>query len=109
MVPHGKRTDLVTVGQGIVLKELEKRNPDDIMDTNLQLLLVYFAARDVDLYTEARRFARAWVDDPGYEPEGMRISNADLMIVRSETGWLDAPTIEEMQMQRFTDVAADLS
>lgn len=92
-----------------MLKELTKTDPDEIIDTELQIVLVHWAAKDVDLYTEARRFARAWVDDPGYEPPGMAIRNSDLQIVRSETGWLDAPSIEEMQMQRFLDVAEDIS
>ena len=107
--PHPRRTDLVTVGQGIVLRELEKNNPDDIVDTELQLLLVYFAARDVDLYTEARRFARAWVDDPEYKPDGVTMKNSDLQIVKTTTGWLDAPTIEETQMRRFINIMDDIS
>lgn len=99
---------MITVGQGIVLKELTKTDPDEIIDTELQIVLVYWAARDVDLYTEARRFARAWVEDPSYEPEGIAMRNNDLQIVKTETGWLDAPSIEEVQMQRFTYVAKDM-
>lgn len=99
---------MITIGQGIVLKELTKTDPDEIIDTELQIVLVHWAAKNVDLYTEARRFARTWVDDQGYEPPGMAIRNSDLQIVKSETGWLDAPSIEEMQMQRFLDVAENI-
>ena len=73
-----------------------------------QYLLVHFASRDTDLYTKARKFAQAWVDDPDYKPTGMTISNDDLKIVKKETGWLDAPSIEEVQMKRFYDVGEEL-
>ena len=109
VIPHPSRRDLISVGQGIVLKEVKKTQPDDIVNTDLQLVLVYFAARDVDLYTEARKFARAWVDEPEYEPDGAIMRNTDLEIVKTESGWLDAPSIEEVQMQRFSDVANDIS
>jgi hypothetical protein len=107
VLPHPTRSDLLSVGDGIVLRILNVLGNSAYGPTS-QMLLVYWAAKDVDLQREARRFARAAVMEPGFEPDGMRIVNADLQFVRSRSEWLDAPTIEEVQMMRFADVAEEL-
>lgn len=79
----------------------------DIVD-KYQELEVYFAAREVDLYAEARRTATAWVEDPGYRPDVECVENKDLIYVGAKPEWLDAPDIEEVQMRRFADVGDEL-
>lgn len=103
VLPHPKRTDLQTVGKGIVLCE-----QINLVGPGHRTLLVYFAARDVDLYKEARRYIRSLVMEPDFQPEGIIVPNSDLQFIRSEKDWLNAPDINEVQMMRFADVGKEL-
>lgn len=107
VLPHPKRADLRSVGEGIVLYEFKTTGKTYGVDD--QDLFVFFAARDVDLYTEARRYARAMMMEPEFRPEGIKLTNADLEYTgRSEPKWLESPDLDEIQMMRFADVASEL-
>ena len=109
VIPHPSRVDLVTVGQGIVLfEDNDAAVHADFYLNEQQYLYVYFAAKDVDLYTESRKFARAIAEDSTFIPPSISILNTDLQIVKEATGWLDPPSIEEAQMTRFTDIGEEL-
>lgn len=107
VLPHPRRSDLTTIDEGIVLSEVLATG-QLVLDPNYQELLVYFIAKDANLYTEARRYARSKVMEPNSKPIGIQISNIDLQFIRSEESWLNIPDIEEVQIMRFLDIGDEL-
>ena len=107
VTPHPKRSDLVAVGDGIVISISEKILVGGLPDggQKIQFCTVFFAAREVDLWLEVRRWARDTFCAPKEMPEGISLPAGDLVYTgRSEPEWLDPPDMDEISLARFGEI-----
>jgi hypothetical protein len=106
VTPHPKRSDLIAVGDGIVISVSERQyGTGTNAGQTIQDCLVFFAAREVDLWSECRRWARESYCAPHDRPEGITIPGGDLVYAgRSEPEWLDPPDMDEISLARFGDI-----
>lgn len=101
--PHPKRSDLITVGDGIVIGSIDQATR--IGETTAQDCVVMFAPREVDLWVECRKWAREHFCNKKERPDGIVVCNADLTYLgRSHPEWLEPPTDEEIELSRFSDI-----
>lgn len=102
----------ITGSIGIVLKEILKGKrsgqPGSHTPPTDQICLVYFGSTHTDLFNAARKYACALVHDPGYHPEGVAVSCRDMDYSESQPSWLDAPSIDEVQLMRFAEIANEI-